>query len=72
LLPPRDHSSDSSSLSSFSCMQGTLSDEKEFSGLIIGGADAALLLRVCDFHVAASRWPATTVSSHCLVQGMSP
>jgi hypothetical protein len=46
-------------------MQDTLSDEKEFSGLIIGGADAALLLRVCNFHVAASR-------SHCLVQGMSP
>jgi hypothetical protein len=44
LLPPRDHSSDSSSLSSFSCMQGTLSDEKEFSGLIIGSANAALLL----------------------------
>jgi hypothetical protein len=27
-------------------MQDTLSDEKEFSGLIISGANAALLLRV--------------------------
>jgi hypothetical protein len=54
LLLPRDHSSDSSSLSSFSCMQDTLSDKKEFSGLIIGSADAALLLRVCDLVVPQS------------------
>jgi hypothetical protein len=54
-------------------MQDTLSDEKEFTGSIIGGADAALLLRVCEFHVAASRWPATMVlKEYCLVQGMSP
>jgi hypothetical protein len=43
LLPPHDHSSYSSSLSSFSCTQDTLSNKKEF---IIGGANAALLLQV--------------------------
>jgi hypothetical protein len=53
-------------------MQDTLSDKKEFSGSIIGGANAALLLQVCEFHVAASHWPATMVSKHCLVQAMSP
>jgi hypothetical protein len=44
LLLPRDHSSDSSSLSSFSYTQDTLSDEMEFTGSIIGGANAALLV----------------------------
>jgi hypothetical protein len=52
-------------------MQDTLFDEKEFTGLIIGSADAALLLRVCKFDVVASCWP-VTMSKHCLVQGMSP
>jgi hypothetical protein len=55
LLPPRDHSSNSSSLSSFSCTQDTSSDEKEFTGSIIDGADASLLLRVSRGSISLAR-----------------
>jgi hypothetical protein len=55
-------------------MQDTSSDEKEFTGLIIGGADAALLLQVSrgGISLAASHWPAMMVSKLFFVQGMSP
>jgi hypothetical protein len=71
-LSPHDHSSYSSSLSSFSCMQDTSSDEKEFTGLIIGGANAALLLQVSHGSIMLSCWPLTSVSKRYLVQGMLP